>query len=122
MGIQRIESGERRVDADDLVALAAALDVSPITLLMPAVNTDGSEVQESDRLPVTGYAEPIDARLIWSWLKAEQPLAAGMTWTMFVSRAWPNWVQEQFSAEAQEHLQATLYRRFQPMGDAHGDD
>lgn len=35
LGLRRIESHERRVDADDLVALAVALSVSPLTLLMP---------------------------------------------------------------------------------------
>jgi hypothetical protein len=35
LGLRRIENGERRVDADDLVALALALDVSPLALLLP---------------------------------------------------------------------------------------
>ena len=34
-GITRIEKGERRVDVDDLVALAKALNVRPEQLLMP---------------------------------------------------------------------------------------
>jgi hypothetical protein len=32
--LRRIEDGDRR-DVDDLMALAGALDASPITLLMP---------------------------------------------------------------------------------------
>jgi transcriptional regulator with XRE-family HTH domain len=36
LGISRIETGTRRVDADDLVALALALNVSPLTILLPA--------------------------------------------------------------------------------------
>ena len=35
LGLRRIEDGERRVDVDDLVALAAALWVSPVLLLLP---------------------------------------------------------------------------------------
>lgn len=35
LGLRRIESEERRVDADDLVALAIVLNVSPVRLLMP---------------------------------------------------------------------------------------
>lgn len=35
LGLSRVERGERRIDADDLVALALALDVSPNALLMP---------------------------------------------------------------------------------------
>ena len=33
--VDQIEKGTRRVDVDDLIALAAALGVSPTTLLMP---------------------------------------------------------------------------------------
>ncbi|WP_189636550.1 helix-turn-helix domain-containing protein [Rhodococcus sp. MTM3W5.2] len=35
LGLSRIESGQRRVDADDLMALASALGVSPNFLLQP---------------------------------------------------------------------------------------
>lgn len=34
-GITKVEAGQRRVDADDLVALALALDVTPNDLLLP---------------------------------------------------------------------------------------
>ncbi|SDZ02548.1 Helix-turn-helix [Herbiconiux ginsengi] len=37
--IGRIESGDRRVDIDDLMALAYALNVSPLSLLLPFPNT-----------------------------------------------------------------------------------
>jgi transcriptional regulator with XRE-family HTH domain len=33
LGLRRIEAGHRRVDVDDLVALADVLDVTPYTLL-----------------------------------------------------------------------------------------
>src|SRR5689334_8019285 len=35
LGLSRIEKGTRRVDADDLVALAIALGVNPSALLLP---------------------------------------------------------------------------------------
>jgi transcriptional regulator with XRE-family HTH domain len=39
LGLRRIEQGERRVDADDLVALAEVLGVEPVQLLAaPACN------------------------------------------------------------------------------------
>lgn len=47
LGLRRIESGERRVDVDDLMALAAALDVSPLDLLTPVA-------EEIALVPVTG--------------------------------------------------------------------
>ncbi len=36
LGLRRIERGERRVDTDDLLALAVALGVHPVDLLIPA--------------------------------------------------------------------------------------
>lgn len=35
MGVQRLEQGERKVNADELTALARALDVPPLLLLFP---------------------------------------------------------------------------------------
>ncbi|MDX1880094.1 helix-turn-helix transcriptional regulator [Mycolicibacterium sp. 141076] len=68
LGLRRIESGERRVDADDLVALAIALGVTPATLLMPSAATDDVEVE------VTGPAMAVSAVRLWNWLVARQPL------------------------------------------------
>jgi hypothetical protein len=35
LGLRHLEAGSRRIDVDDLVALALALDVTPIALLAP---------------------------------------------------------------------------------------
>ncbi len=35
LGLSRIEKGTRRVDADDLIALAIVLEVSPAALVLP---------------------------------------------------------------------------------------
>lgn len=64
-GVSRIENGERRVDVDDLVALARALDVSPVRLLLPA---EPGEVA----LPGDDRAWPWQA--VWRWAVGEQPL------------------------------------------------
>lgn len=39
LGLRRIEAGERRVDVDDLTAIAVVLDVSPMRLLLPGVQS-----------------------------------------------------------------------------------
>ena len=39
LGLRKIVGETRRVDADDLVALAVALGVSPVSLLMPKIDT-----------------------------------------------------------------------------------
>ena len=63
--ITRIESGERRVDVDDLVALAAALNVNPSALLLPPT-ADGE-------VDVTG-AGAVQAEEAWAWMDGERPL------------------------------------------------
>jgi transcriptional regulator with XRE-family HTH domain len=63
LGLRRIENGERRVDVDDLMALAVALDVSPVTLLMPESTTAADVVEVTGRPPET-------AAIAWDRLRA----------------------------------------------------
>ena len=65
LGIHRIESGTRRVDVDDLVAIALALNVSPLALLLP---TEGAAVLAG--------GENYSAERIWRWATGIQPLFA----------------------------------------------
>jgi transcriptional regulator with XRE-family HTH domain len=94
LGIHRIEVGDRRVDVDDLVAFAVALDVSPVTLLMPA------DVDVTDPVQVTGLLEPAAAIGVWEWLRGR---LARPGLTRISVDTWPRWEQEevlgQFSAE-----------------------
>ena len=55
---------ERRVDADDLVALAIALGVSPLALLL---STESGQVLEG--------GETYPAQQIWDWATGRQPLS-----------------------------------------------
>ncbi len=89
LGIRRIESGERRVDADDLVALALALDVSPATLLMPETDSPEAPVE------LVSVAEPVDAHSFWNWLVAAWPLdESGLSVMEFAANSWPKWRQK----------------------------
>jgi transcriptional regulator with XRE-family HTH domain len=63
LGLRRIESGERKVDVDDLVALAFVFDVSPLALLLP---TEASSL--------TSQGETYSFEQIWSWGLGAQPL------------------------------------------------
>jgi transcriptional regulator with XRE-family HTH domain len=72
LGLTRIRNCQRRVDVDDLVALALALDVSPVTLLLPAAPTGGA----SGSAAVTENGNEYPRRQIWSWLIAEGPIDA----------------------------------------------
>lgn len=44
LGLRRIERGERRVDVDDMIALARALGVPPVLLVLPVGRADRVEV------------------------------------------------------------------------------
>jgi len=85
LGLRRIEGGARRVDVDDLMALAAALGVSPVTLLMPdAANRD-------DMVEATAVGE-LRAENLFYWamsLGHWDPDAGDLKWFEFISRAQP---------------------------------
>ncbi|MEU3835565.1 hypothetical protein [Streptomyces microflavus] len=71
-GVIKTESGERRVDVDDLVAFAVALNVSPLTLLLPdSWGEDKVWLAERRR---------VESRTAWLWgqglTPAEDPPAA----------------------------------------------
>ncbi|WP_435272192.1 helix-turn-helix domain-containing protein [Streptomyces parvulus] len=66
LGISRIEAGTRRVDADDLVALAVALRVSPSTLLLPSGPAD-----RPAHVTAAGTVTTVEA---WLWADGIRPL------------------------------------------------
>ncbi len=66
--LSKLENGDRRVDVDDLMALAVALGVSPTRLLLP--QTAGPE--DTDLTPVLMCSE----RQAWRWAAGVEPLPA----------------------------------------------
>ncbi|MER7562314.1 helix-turn-helix transcriptional regulator [Streptomyces sp. NPDC097941] len=71
--VTKIEKQGRRVTVDELVALAAALGVSPVTLMLPSEDPDGP-IRLAERLTST------DWRTAWRWMHGQ---------TNFVARLWP---------------------------------
>lgn len=67
LGLRRIEAGERRVDVDDLVALAIALNVTPNALLM-----EPREDLEPANMTAAEGSTNVDA---WAWLAGAGPLS-----------------------------------------------
>jgi transcriptional regulator with XRE-family HTH domain len=68
--ITKAEKGSRRVDVDDLPALALALGVTPNTLLMPQVDLGASGSRIARLTPAAdGTAEEL-----WQWAQGEKPL------------------------------------------------
>jgi transcriptional regulator with XRE-family HTH domain len=92
--VDQIEKGKRRVDVDDLMALAVALGVSPVTLLMPAVDS----VSPQDDVSATAVPTPVTAEHLWGWLTAKYPLG-DMSRLAFAGRSWPVWEQQNLTAE-----------------------
>ncbi|WP_073927778.1 helix-turn-helix transcriptional regulator [Streptomyces sp. CB03911] len=64
-GITRIEKGERRVDVDDLIAFALALNVAPNALLLPPDWSDA----EVDLVPEV----TLSTRQAWLWAEGRSP-------------------------------------------------
>ena len=92
--VDQIEKGARRVDVDDLLALAVALGVSPVTLLMPAVDS----VRPQAHVTASAVPGPVTAEYLWRWLTAKYPLG-DMSRLAFAGRAWPVWEQQNLTAE-----------------------
>jgi 8-oxo-dGTP pyrophosphatase MutT (NUDIX family)/transcriptional regulator with XRE-family HTH domain len=68
LGLSRIEKGNRRVDVDDLVALALALGVNPSALLLPRGTAAEDEIELS---PLVRHL----AWVAWQWADGQEPLS-----------------------------------------------
>ncbi|WP_234539457.1 helix-turn-helix domain-containing protein [Streptomyces shenzhenensis] len=68
LGISRLEAGTRRIDADDLVALAFALRVNVNALLLPTDGDGTEKVDLTDQVSLTAA----DA---WQWADGDKPHA-----------------------------------------------
>lgn len=105
LGLRKIESYERRVDADDLVALALALRTSPATLLMPS----GGQMRSDDRVAITEAGPELEANDVWAWLTAQGSIDPAVDYLEFGSRSWPVWVlkavERMVGATREERLQ-----------------
>lgn len=89
--LSAIETLTRRIDVDDLIALAAALEVSPAVMLMPHVTPDDTPdpddpslmqekgiVTSAEPEPADGEVRSVTAGNYWLWLTADSPLDAPM--------------------------------------------
>lgn len=62
-GLSRIENEDRRVEVDDLMVIALALDISPLGLILPITPAPDTDVE------VTGARG--GAALFWQWALTE---------------------------------------------------
>ena len=61
-----IATGKRRVDVDDLMVLAVALDMDPVSLLMPR------PLKGRKRVAATGYPSGVTPQQLLEWLTGRQ--------------------------------------------------
>jgi transcriptional regulator with XRE-family HTH domain len=86
VAVRRIEDKKRRVTVDDLMSLAVALDVWPITLLMPA------SLRADSLVTCTGLDEPIAAERLWDWLEGTAALSGtNDDWVAAMSASYAPW-------------------------------
>ncbi|WP_202129048.1 helix-turn-helix domain-containing protein [Pseudarthrobacter sp. ATCC 49987] len=85
LGLRRIEAGERRVDVDDLMALAVVLGVSPLALLLPHGG-------QSDTREFADKSVRNDQ--LWQWAIGERPLDGGDQ-RRFQADSLPPWLHVQ---------------------------
>jgi transcriptional regulator with XRE-family HTH domain len=69
--VTKIERQGRRVFADELVFLALALNVSPVTLMLP------DKDPRKPVLPTGETREPLSWQRAWRWMHAAAPLPGG---------------------------------------------
>lgn len=109
LGLRKIESYERRVDADDLVALAVALGVSPISLLVPL-----DSFLEDDSVEVTGVDGGVAAKQAWEWMRGETPLRSGdnaVELLQYIGRSAPGWRVRNYANGVQALLELNRVER-----------
>jgi transcriptional regulator with XRE-family HTH domain len=86
--IGKIESGLRKVEVDDLMALAFALDMSPLGLLLPV------DVRPSENAEVIEIAS-MSATIAWCWALGTFPSGLGPnegTREDYLRRSLPSWI------------------------------
>lgn len=86
LGLSRIESGQRRVDADDLMAIASALGVAPNLLLQPAGSDRHAPAE------VTGSPELSTVENVYYFLEGMRTLN-GKNGLEFAVRSLPEFLQ-----------------------------
>lgn len=85
LGLSRIEDGARRVDPDDLTALAAALGVGPVALLMPRTK------HEDEQVEVTGMRGTAAELHGWMEGKTLPGTPEPQKFSMFQTLSLPSW-------------------------------
>lgn len=81
--LHRLAKGARRVDADDLVAFALALNVNPVALLLPRDVPPDAEVELAPEVRTSAWSAWAwaDGRMPLPWVTAGTPQGSGERFT-----------------------------------------
>ena len=117
--LNKIENGAnpdakhiRRVDADDLIALAVVLGVSPSALLLPLDDSPGS-------VAMVTVAGELPADRAWDWMDGRQPLH--LRWEE-ESEDWQDYFRLSRPARRRRQEQLTRIRSvMDEVDEGHGD-
>ncbi len=93
--IGRIETGDRRVEVDDLMALSLALGITPVALLLPGARSP------RDHVELTGWGE-VEAGFAWGYVLGTRDLVDvvtvdddGQPTAPMAARAYPLWAEDE---------------------------
>lgn len=112
LGLRRAEEGNRKIDVDDLTALAEVFGVAPVGLL---VRQDDS-LKSGDLVEVTGPGQ-VTAGEHWAWLTGDANHGEQQGWSWRLD-SMPRWRARDYTAYL-ERREAQL-RAVEVPG--HGDD
>jgi hypothetical protein len=107
LAVRRIEEMDRRVDVDELLALAVVLGVTPISLLYPGAKGARESVT------ATGLRSTVSAGHLWEWMRAETSLMVEedeMERYAFLGAALPEWRRHEFSEEIRQWSEISTAR------------
>ena len=112
LGLSRISKGTRRVDVDDLIALAVVLETSPANLLEP----HGDDMPEDDRVYLAENL-PMPARIAGEWIACLTllPAAPAITWPRSVMAIRTRESEMADMRRRLEQLEALLTKEVEPQ-------
>jgi len=103
--IGKIETQDRRVEVDDLMVLAVALDVSPLGLMMPWTS------RPTDTVELTAHSGHVLAYDVWRWAMGSVPIETREQYEdalsdvgVFRDHSVPAWMQVTTSSPAYDAL------------------
>ena len=112
-GLSKIENTTRRVDVDDLLAIALALNVSPLALLLPD-KRDPEAIAK-----ITGTSATIGE--LWYWAQGNSPLPHDVGVEKHGEHE--TWTPEGYVARSQDFLElASPWWQQRPRQDSDGVD